>query len=146
MTSRLKGIAAAVAIVGAVVLTQLSAALPASASVSCYGDYCSGRDPQSTGCSADAYSFASARIPGTSSFIELRWSPTCKSEWARVPASWGKSYPNNPRVVQRSTGYSQVGVVASNSSYSWTRMIYSPRLCVYAAWIGPPGSVATSCV
>jgi len=111
----------------------------------CWGDWCSGQDPQATGCANDGVTVAHANIPGTTARVELRWSPSCKTKWARVPSSWGKSYPGNLRVVQRSTGYSQVRVVASNASYSWTRQIYSPTRCVYAAWIGPPGSVGTAC-
>jgi len=117
----------------------------AAHAASCYGDYCSGQDPQAAGCSSDAYTVVSARIPGTYTYIELRWSPSCKTNWARVPASWGTSYPSSLEAVQCSTGYTQRGVVASSSDYSWTRMIYSPVLLVRADWIGSPGSVGTSC-
>jgi hypothetical protein len=137
-------VAAISLLVGAVTTITLAAEQPASAAT-CWGDWCSGRDPQATGCANDAYTVAHARIPGTYTNIELRWSPSCKTEWARVPASWGKSYPSNLRAVQPSTGYSQIGVVASNGTYSWTRQIYSPSRCVYAAWVGPPGSVGTAC-
>lgn len=120
--------------------------VPSCASlVSCYGDYCSGTDPSSSGCSLSAVTVAVAYIPGTNSPIDLRWSPICKTKWTRVPASWGRSYPNNPDAVQRSTGYKEVGVVSSNSVWSWTRQIYSPSRCVYAAWSGPPGNAWTGC-
>jgi len=118
----------------------------AAQAATCYGDYCSGQDPEAAGCSADAYTVVSARIPGTYTYIELRWSPSCKTNWARVPASWGTSYPSSLRAYQCSTGYNQRGVVASSSDYSWTRMIYSPALSVRADWIGSPGSIGTSCV
>lgn len=123
---------------------------PASAThypghVNCWGDWCSGQDPAAMGCDADAYTVVHARIPGTWSNVELRWSPTCKTNWARVPSGHGQYYPWALRAVQRPTGYSQVGVVRSNTYYSWTRMIYSPTMCVYAAWTGPPGTVGTSC-
>ncbi|MET8280579.1 DUF2690 domain-containing protein [Micromonospora sp. NPDC005174] len=113
--------------------------------VSCYGDYCSGQDPEASGCSADATTTASARIWGTYSYIELRWSPTCKTNWARVPASWGTSYPSQVQAFQCATGYNQSGVSASNASYSWSRMIYSPKLGVSARWTGAPGYTSTAC-
>lgn len=125
-------------------IAALSTASAASA-VGCYGDYCSGMDPHSTGCDADAVTVASIYIGGTFSPIELRWSPTCKTNWARVPAAWGTGSPNQLLATQKPTGYTQRGVVGSNESYAWTRMIYSPRMCVYAAWEGPPGTKSTVC-
>lgn len=142
---RLSSVVMAVIVVaGAVTFVTVATEEPAVAAT-CWGDWCSGLDPQATGCSSDAYTVAHALIPGTTSKIELRWSPTCKTEWARVPASWGTSYPNNLRAVQPATGYSQIGVVASNGTFAWTRQIYSPSLCVYAAWVGPPGNRSTAC-
>lgn len=125
--------------------TAVAIAGPAAA-VGCYGDYCSGQNPAAMGCDADAVTRATASIPGTGGQqIELRWSPTCKTNWTRVPSSWGTNAPNQVQAVQRDTGYKQIGVVQSNANYSWTRMIYSPKLCVYAAWVGPPGTASTSC-
>jgi len=129
------------ALVTAMVGMSFLVALPAEA-VSCYGDYCSGVDPESSGCSADAFTRVSARIPGTYAYVELRWSPTCKTNWART--TWSGD-PSSLRALQCATGYSQIGVSGSNGTYSWTRMIYSPNLGVSAQWIGPPGSTATSC-
>jgi hypothetical protein len=116
---------------------------PAAQAVTCYGDYCSGRDPEATGCSADAYTVVSARIPGTSAHVELRWSPTCRSNWART--AWNGSNPGSAlRAVQCPTNYTQ-GYSGTNGSFWWSRMIYSPNLGVSAQWNGPPGSVGTSC-
>jgi hypothetical protein len=131
-------------LVGGLAVVTLTGEEPAAAA-GCYGDWCSGRDPQAMGCAADAVTTAHARIPGTYSYLELRWSPSCKTNWARVPASWGTHYPWALKAVQRPTNYTQAGVVASSADYSWTRMIYSPQMCVYASWTGPPGSVGTAC-
>lgn len=133
----------AVAVVGLLGAAALANAGPAAA-VSCYGDYCSGRDPMSTGCAADAYTVASTHIPGTWTSIELRWSPTCKANWARVPASW-RSAPPNGLSAQQSTGYTQ-RVIAISADFAWTGMIYSPVKCVAAVWTGSPGGAATACV
>lgn len=115
---------------------------PAAQAVTCYGDYCSGRDPEATGCSADAYTVVSARIPGTYTHVELRWSPSCKTNWART--SWNANPQSALRAVQCPTGYTQ-GYSSTNGSYYWSRMIYSPNYGVSARWIGAPGSVGTSC-
>src|SRR4051812_45566343 len=88
----------------AFVIGLISAAAPSANAASCYGDYCSGQDPQATGCANDAYTFASVRIPGTYSYVDLRWSPSCKTEWARVPSSWGVNAPSQLQAVQQSTG------------------------------------------
>ncbi len=111
----------------------------------CWGDWCSGQDPEASGCSRDAQPIASARIPGTYAYVELRWSPTCKTNSARVPAAWGTDYPWQLRAYQCATGYNQTGVSDSNPNYSWTKMIYSPTLRVRAEWNGQPGSAWTAC-
>ncbi|MFG1656943.1 DUF2690 domain-containing protein [Micromonospora chersina] len=135
----------AVALGMLVAVAGVDAATSPAQAATCWGDWCSGQDPQAAGCSADAYTTASARIPGTYAYVELRWSPSCKTNWARVPAAWGTSYPWQLRAYQCKTGYNQSGVVASSADYSWTRMIYSPTLGVRAEWNGQPGSVGTAC-
>lgn len=113
--------------------------------VSCYGDYCSGLDPQSSGCAADAKTVASSYDSSTNSLLELRWSPTCKTNWARV----NTTSPAWIKAVQPTTGYTQWGTfTAAGSPYSWSRQIYSPSLCVYAqANFGSGGpTLTTACI
>jgi hypothetical protein len=43
---------------------------------------CDAKDPIATGCSADARDLAVAS--GSGVFVQLRYSPTCKSAWARA--------------------------------------------------------------
>jgi hypothetical protein len=120
-----------------------SVAAPGTPPPSCYGDYCSGTDPEATRCSADAYTVAHRNWAGWGVTLELRWSPTCKTNWARVnanPAASGATL----RAVQCKTGYTQSGA-ANNGTYWWTRQIYSPQLTVRADWVGPPGSTSTAC-
>ena len=108
------------------------AASPAAA-VTCYGDYCSGQDPESSGCSADAYTIFTEYVYGTygASYVEIRWSPTCKTNWARA-----NSVTTNIKAVQ-DTGYTQ-GYAANNGSVSWSKMIYSPvkhvQGCIWGGW------------
>jgi hypothetical protein len=131
------------ALAAAAAAAPMALLVPPAHAVSCYGDYCSGRDPESSGCSADAYTVAHARIAGTYVNVELRWSPRCKTNWART--GWPGAYnPNNLYAVQAQTGYTQRGVVGNNGTYVWTRMIYSPRLGVSARYDGPPGGGATA--
>lgn len=102
--------------------------------VGCYGDWCSGRDPQDMGCAADAITLNTAYLPGSQAILELRWSPRCKTEWARVsgPGGWGSG--DTLSVTQPKSGYRQVGVSGSFNGYIWSRMIYSPSQCVYGEW------------
>ncbi|MFG1881472.1 DUF2690 domain-containing protein [Micromonospora sp. NPDC049102] len=90
---------------------------------------------------------ASGPMWGTSgSYVELRWSPTCRANWARLPAVSGTNEPQALVAYQCPTGYQQVGVSASNSTWSWSRMIYSAYKSVRAIWNGRPGRGATACV
>ena len=110
----------------------------ASAAVTCYGDYCSGQDPMATHCSDDGRTVAAtdvyyrpfvsqtARYAG---YLELRWSPTCKTNWARFTPQAGFNY--RLQAVQPETGYTQTQNANSWQS-AWTSQIYSPAKCVYA--------------
>lgn len=95
-------------------------AAPASA-VSCYGDYCSGQDPQASGCAADAKTVFTAYVYGTggASWVDIRWSPTCQTNWAR-----SNVISTNIKAVQ-DTGYTQP-YSSGNGSVVWSKMIYSP--------------------
>lgn len=132
-------------------IAEISTAGTASA-VSCYGDYCSGQDPQASGCANDAYTVASRPFANTGGVLELRWSPTCKTNWARLSTTWVNPTPNALYVVQGGTGYTQRGARYSGSGFSWTAMIYSPVRCVTAVWLGAPygdgssGGSSTACV
>ncbi|MBF6354126.1 DUF2690 domain-containing protein [Nocardia higoensis] len=106
--------------------------------VNCYGDYCSGQDPRTSGCGADAYTTVTTETEVGR--LDVRWSPTCKTNWARwvrYPRGWTMSQiPMVMRAVQ-DTGYEQVFVFQDGiggDSYPdhpewttfWTPMIYSP--------------------
>lgn len=117
----------------------IAPARPALA-VSCYGDYCSGKDPQTSGCSADAQPVAREGVYGTGGeqWVELRWSPTCKTNWTRV------NLPATTIKAVQSTGYTQY-YSGNNGSYWWSAMIYSPTLCVKAVASGSWGTTQTAC-
>jgi len=120
----------------AVTVGGIAVATPAHASVGCWGDWCSGRDPQATGCAADAYTVAWVDVTGAR--LELRWSPTCKTNWGRYqqyPRGWFMgNVPLELRAVQN-TGYTQrlsYGVNGTPTGTTWTPMIYSPVRLVRA--------------
>jgi hypothetical protein len=111
---------------------------PASAqttrmTVGCYGDYCSGQDPEQSGCSADARTIVRTGVYGTggTQWVEIRWSDTCKTNWARTNV-----LGTTLQAVQQ-TGYTQ-GYSNNNGTYAWTKMIYSPVLCVKGSISHPP--------
>jgi hypothetical protein len=129
-------------IIGAL-LASIFAVAPADAAT-CYGDYCSGKDPQATGCAADARTVAHVRDAGGGYILELRWSPSCKTNWARISKgsiSWIKA-------VQPSTGYTQWGnLTTPGSPFVWSRQIYSPTRCVYgSSHITGWQTIGTACV
>jgi hypothetical protein len=72
-------------------------AAPIGATATCSGYGCDYQDPIATGCSAGANNTASAAVTyggvnyGT---VELRWSPTCQSNWSRLTINAGSSNPN----------------------------------------------------
>lgn len=108
--------------------------------VTCWGDWCSGQDPMTTGCAADAVTVAALQLDDGR--LEVRWSPTCKTNWARYQqypyGSFASETPLALAAVQ-DTGYQQSinwdeadgGSPIQVGTY-WTPMIYSPDHLVYA--------------
>ena len=70
-----------------------STAQPQLPHVTCSGNGCNGLDPVTTGCARDAVSVKTTG--GTVSFrtgtIELRYSPTCGTNWGRVLSTVGNT-------------------------------------------------------
>ncbi len=120
-------------------------ASPPPNSVTCYGDYCSGRDPQTTGCAADATTVAWRDVPGAR--LELRWSQTCKTNWARYiqyPQGFGGSTALQLRAVQKGTAYTQrlnYDINGTPTGTTWSPMIYSPVKLVRAEMVYQCGGV-----
>jgi len=105
----------------------------AQASVGCWGDYCSGRDPMQTGCGNDAYTVAAHNEQYAS--LQIRWSPTCKTNWARlvVYPTGRHTFIYGSLFAHQDTGYEQSTTTPfSNGGTYWTPMIYSPTHCVKA--------------
>lgn len=142
------GITMAVTMAGAVVVGGVIGAPAAQAGVKCWGDYCSGMDPAATGCAANAQTVAAVQLDD--GYLDLRWSPTCQTNWARYEqypfGSFASETPIGMSAVQ-DTGYSQSinwfegdgGKPIEVGTY-WTPMIYSPVHKVHAQLNMPCGS------
>jgi hypothetical protein len=59
----------------------------ASAAVTCSGDGCNKTSPEATGCANDGETIFSTNLMGNGlivGLIQLRYSPTCRTAWARI--------------------------------------------------------------
>ena len=80
--------------VAAVLAHAADARVPGNTGVSCFQSGCDFQDPGATGCDADAETIGQAPITdsrGKLGYVELRWSPTCQTNWARVTSTSGVS-------------------------------------------------------
>ena|SRR5947209_626897 len=95
--------------------------------VSCSGDGCDGLNPVSTGCATGAYTVQTAVF--SNSYVELRYSPTCKTNWGRVTSKVGLAFLEIR--VQRVDGltYTFLGV---NFNFAYSVMVYAPQLAARA--------------
>lgn len=126
-----KGVPAALGTALVTTAALIAAPAPASAAT-CSGAGCTYQDPQASGCSADAVTVANLKLPYVAQQLELRWSPRCQTNWARM---YLDTNPTWLRAVQpdRGDGLPRVTQLSGhNDTYSWSAMIYSPTLCVYA--------------
>jgi hypothetical protein len=108
----------------------------------CYGDYCSNKDPVATRCATGAWTqryvdvYYAKAIPFRNTTyagrLELRASNTCGTQWARFTAASDIVYAL--RVVQPATGYKTSIENIPLGKDGWSRQIYSPKHCAYA-WI-----------
>lgn len=106
--------------------------------ISCSGNGCNGVDPNTTPCASDAVSVAGATRSifrnGTSIVIgqvELRWSASCGTNWARVSRTDGAFAEGMYATITRSDGVSYTDFHTGFSSI-WSRMVYAPTVCAAA--------------
>lgn len=153
----------------ATVLGVLALAMPAQAADSCYGDWCSGRSPISTGvngvpCVNNSFPVATSEIREGGGQIgpitiggnkigevKLMWSPRCQTNWAELNIGQGGNF-RHLVVKQHNTGYEQVNELLRVGQY-WlnagiyrTNMIYSPTHAAMAEVNTPPFWVSTTWV
>lgn len=106
--------------------------------ISCSGNGCNGVDPNTTPCASDAVSVAGATRSifrnGTSIVIgqvELRWSASCGTNWARVSRTDGATADGMYATIRRSDGATYTDFHTGFSSI-WSRMVYAPTVCAAA--------------
>ncbi|MFB7588197.1 DUF2690 domain-containing protein [Streptomyces sp. NPDC056169] len=128
LTRRFATVGSALAMAASSLLLATS---PASAAESCYAAQCEGKDPAATVCQSDA------RTVGTTEWnVELRYSPTCRTAWARY--SGGVSFALTVTVERRNGDGSYTPYYSTpyrgNGASVWTRMTndagYLSRACV----------------
>ncbi|MEU0375372.1 DUF2690 domain-containing protein [Streptomyces sp. NPDC006283] len=99
--------------------TAFAPAAQAAPTAGCHGSGCRGLDPNQAGCSADAYTVA--RVNTLAGTVQLRYSPSCRSNWARIerpaPASVLSVKECGP------SGYNVRFRVPSGYTVAWTYMV-----------------------
>ncbi len=89
--------------------------------VTCSGEGCDGQSPATSGCDADAKTIQTAVF--SNSYVELRYSPTCGTNWGRVTSKIG---PTSLVIrIQRidALAYTFAG---GNFNYAFSAMVYAP--------------------
>src|SRR4051812_49151175 len=92
--------------------------------VSCSGTACNQLDPNATYCKNDAVTVATTFAQGVQ--IDLRWSPSCKTNWGRSTSSQSNNHiiyvetPNWPYTGHMETLSDGSGTVR------WSKMWYAP--------------------
>ncbi|MFC5911641.1 DUF2690 domain-containing protein [Streptacidiphilus monticola] len=114
----------------------------ASASVAPEGctTSCDGSDPVALGCANDATTVASATYTGGT--VLLRWSPSCKVNWAateNINPFWcvtlhveRKAYGNIPANSEQYRYCN--GLNPSSNDWAWTDVVYAPQAQA-RAWV-----------
>ena len=115
-------------------------ASPAEAAApNCSYVFCEGKDPEATRCAQGSRTVAPAVSIKNSSgtvvaTVELRWSPTCRTNWTRVTAKNASRRTLTAKVVT-STGGSQKSATRV-ASQLWSPMVYAPNVCARGSgWV-----------
>ena len=99
------------------------ATLPHHPLVGCSGSGCNGLNPATTGCSADAYTVQTATF--SNSFVQLRYSPTCGTNWGRVISRVGAT--SLVITIQRNDNLTYT-FSGGNFTFAWVAMVYAPNV------------------
>lgn len=116
--------------------TSTAQAAAAAPTVSCSGSGCNNTDPATTGCANNAYTVETQYITFNGQQIgkvELRWSPTCQTNWTRV-TKLGGFYTYVYGTLQTTNG----SVLTSYGAYGsqvYTNQWYAPNLLVQACGV-----------
>lgn len=122
-------------------LLQFSTGIqPSTPSTSCSQAGCNGQDPVQMGCAADAYTVdaASASVPvygggvggSVTATVELRWSPSCQTNWAKMTTSGGVTdlrfflRDRNNNIIDATSYQASGTAVYGNMWYAPTGQVY----------------------
>jgi hypothetical protein len=114
------------AVLAVTALAGVAIAPTAASAASCYASSCSGKHPEDTGCAADAITAKSKTYQGR--ILELRYSPTCRSAWARVRNGHWNDYFE----VNSSSGERRGSHVGYNQTSGYTFMVNDAGYFAYA--------------
>jgi hypothetical protein len=125
----------------AALVTCLTLAVPGSASASV-------GDPIQTGCASDAYTVSTRAVTnsggGVVGQVQVRYSPSCGTNWAKVVSSVGTAYIQAEVYTTSDWAY-----YSATSTSVYTDMVYAPNgVCAYAIGSinsGPWSSAAIGC-
>ncbi|WP_370251720.1 DUF2690 domain-containing protein [Streptomyces sp. V4I8] len=90
----------------------------AAPAAGCYSAACRGLDPDQAGCSTDAYTVT--QINTSRGNIQLRYSPSCRSNWARMTSPTPGTFL---WIKECSSGYREEFSVPSGYTVAWTDMV-----------------------
>lgn len=118
-------------LVVAAAIAMTSVVVPATSAhaASCSGTECDGQWPDVAGCSGDAYTPSGMAVPikhgtATTGWIELRYSPSCRTAWARVQSYyWGGV--GEQAYIHRDHATQPAGYECNSHNYSSTLKAYS---------------------
>jgi hypothetical protein len=125
----LVGLVLAVSATSLPLVTTAEVALAAS----CSAGGCDYQDPATTGCSTGSYTVVSAGVFSAGvryGTVELRWSPTCQTNWSRLTINAGAANPNHydrQAWVHRQSPAASIGFDwTGDGSVIYSDMLYAP--------------------
>ncbi|WP_164842369.1 DUF2690 domain-containing protein [Actinoplanes solisilvae] len=120
------------------VATTLMVGVPTAAqAATCYASTCDNKDPEATGCGADAETKQSLANPDGGYRLELRYSPTCRAAWARGVAYQSFKVQSFSGGTLRKTAYYDAPTTGSPTGFRYTRMVNDAGLVARACIGGP---------
>jgi len=98
----------------------------------CSGNACNGVDPMDTNCYKDAFTASTRSIYGITGgkkkkigYVQLRWSPTCRTNWSRVTRTDGYWGEGMVAYITRSDGLKKSDFHEGYTTI-WSPMVYAP--------------------
>lgn len=130
---------------------------PAARAAYTCGTNCNDVNPQGTSCAQGAQTILTAYIidsltGGTWGLVELRWSPTCGTNWSRLTSYVGQHqlyaliiHPGNPP-NNVDGGFESYSSQFQFATQTWSNMVYSPDDPVEATGVITIGRQNSNCV